>query len=115
MWVGPGDLGGPFQPQLLNDSASLHLFPLFLLMAVLCFPQCHQSVFLPMRKHLKSPFILLIGFSVIENAFPCLMKSALQDPLTVELGTGGAIYTVQTDSLGAGGGVSSSQVCSVAC
>lgn len=115
MWVGPGDLGSLFQPQLLNDSASLHLFPLFLLMAVLCFPQCHQSVFLPMRKHLKSPFILLIGFSVIENAFPCLLKSALQDPLTVELGTGGAIYTVQTDSLGAGGGVSSSQVCSVAC
>lgn len=32
-------------------------------MALLCFPQCHRSGCLPTRKHLKSPFILLIGFS----------------------------------------------------
>lgn len=81
VWVGRGDLGSPFQPQLLNDSASLCLFPLFLLMAVLCFPQCHHSSSLPTRKHLKSPFILLIGFSMSENAFPSLIKSALQGPL----------------------------------
>lgn len=84
-------------------------------MAVLCFPQCHRSGSLPTRKHLKSPFILLIGFSMFENAFPCLMKSALQDPLAAELGTGGAMYAVQTDDLGAGGAVSSSQVCGAAC
>ena len=43
------------------------------------------------------------------------MKSVLQDPLAAELGTGGAMYAMQTDNLGAGGGVPSSQVCSAAC
>lgn len=55
---------------------------------------------LPAQKHLKSPFILLIGFSAFRNAFPWLMKSVLQDPLTAELGTGGATYTAQTEDLG---------------
>lgn len=114
VWVGLGDLESPFRAQLLNDSASRCCFPLFLLMALLCFPQCHQSGCLPMRKHLKSPFILLIGFSALENAFPGLMKSVLQDPLAAGLGAR-AMYAVQMNCLGAGEGVSSSRACSAAC
>lgn len=69
-------------------------------MAVLCFPQCHHSSPLPTGKHVKSLFILLIGFNVFENAFPCLMSLTLQDVLAAELGTGGAMYTIQMDDLG---------------
>lgn len=84
-------------------------------MAVLNFPQYHHSSSLPTQKHLKSPFIVLIGFSAFENAFPHVMKLALQDPLAAELGTGGAMYTRQMDDSGAGGAVPSSHVCSAAC
>lgn len=73
------------------------LFSFISLMTALCFSQCHQSSHLPMWELLKSPFILLIGFSAFENAFPGLIKPALQDPLAAGLGTRGAMYAVHTN------------------